>query len=299
MSTIDIDAAKKFIMNNARPLELSVYNLFFEGGSKESFLIELQSYQNPDGGFGKALEADNWNPASNPIATNDALIFLYRTGTLDPSLGMVKDIVRYLSSHDSFDEEKRRWLFAIDSNKDYPHAIWWEKKEDGILNFNPTVSLAAFMACYGDNKEYYSSIVREAFAALSGLKTIGDEVICYMLALELLRDNRITDVIDLEGAYCEIVLKLKETICPDISKYGKEYVTEPSFIFYGAFDRYMTDDIRSIASAEKEILGDIQLEDGGFDISWQWYTDYKEFEEARAWWRPRVTLNKLLFATRW
>ena len=299
MSQMNTEAAKKYIKDNARPLELSLYNLFFEDGSKEAVLIELKSFQNPDGGFGKALEADNWNPDSNPIATNDALIFLYRIGALDPALGILKDIIRYLSSHDSFDEDKRRWLFAIDSNKDYPHAIWWEKKDDGILNFNPTVSLAAFMVCFGDNREYYSYIVREAFASLGSLKGSGDELICYMLALELLRDNRITDVIDLEGAYCEIVLKLKETICPDISKYGKEYVTEPSFIFYGAFDRYMADDIRTIAYSEKDILGDLQLEDGGFDISWQWYTDYKEFEEARDMWRPRVTLNKLLFATRW
>ena len=299
MSQMNTEAAKKYIKDNARPLELSLYNLFFEDGSKEAVLIELKSFQNPDGGFGKALEADNWNPDSNPIATNDALIFLYRIGALDPALGILKDIIRYLSSHDSFDEDKRRWLFAIDSNKDYPHAIWWEKKDDGILNFNPTVSLAAFMVCFGDNREYYSSIVREAFASLGSLKGSGDELICYMLALELLRDNRITDVIDLEGAYCEILLKLKETICPDISKYGKEYVTEPSFIFYGAFDRYMADDIRNIAYSEKDILGDLQLKDGGFDISWQWYTDYKEFEEARDMWRPRVTLNKLLFATRW
>lgn len=38
-----------------------------------------------------------------------------------------------------------------------------------------------------------------------------------------------------------------------------------------------------------------QNEDGGFDISWKWYTPYEEFEQARIWWRPRVTLEKLLF----
>ena len=42
-------------------------------------------------------------------------------------------------------------------------------------------------------------------------------------------------------------------------------------------------------------LQKFQNEDGGFDISWQWYTPYEEFIQARIWWRPRVTLDKLLF----
>ena len=38
------------------------------------------------------------------------------------------------------------------------------------------------------------------------------------------------------------------------------------------------------------------MEDGGFDITWKWYTPYPEaYEQARAWWRPRITIEKLLF----
>lgn len=46
------------------------------------------------------------------------------------------------------------------------------------------------------------------------------------------------------------------------------------------------------------MLAKIQKDDGGFDISWQLYTDYKEFETAREWRRPRLTLDKLLFLRR-
>ena len=42
-------------------------------------------------------------------------------------------------------------------------------------------------------------------------------------------------------------------------------------------------------------LRNFQKDDGGFDISWQWYTEYKEFETARNWWRPRLTIDKILF----
>ena len=38
------------------------------------------------------------------------------------------------------------------------------------------------------------------------------------------------------------------------------------------------------------------MEDGGFDTTWKWYTPYTdEYEQARAWWRPRITIEKLLF----
>ena len=54
-------------------------------------------------------------------------------------------------------------------------------------------------------------------------------------------------------------------------------------------------DTESKDNEEKEILGKLQMKDGGFDITWKWYTPYPEFEQARAWWRPRITIEKLLF----
>ena len=74
---MNIEAAKNFVIKNARPLELSLYKYFFENEDKSNALTELRNFQNDDGGFGHGLEADNWNPNSNPIATNDAIITLY------------------------------------------------------------------------------------------------------------------------------------------------------------------------------------------------------------------------------
>jgi hypothetical protein len=60
---------------------------------------------------------------------------------------------------------------------------------------------------------------------------------------------------------------------------------------------FITSEIEHLVHAEKEILGKLQKEDGGFDIWWKWYTPYSEFEQARKYWRPRVTIDKLLFVT--
>ena len=153
------------------------------------------------------------------------------------------------------------------------------------------------MVCFGNEsaEEYYAGIVREAFNALAEIKDYADELKCYMLAHQMLSDFGKNDVINIETAAKEIEHRLPEVICNDTAKYGVEYVPVPSDFFCGIYRMFVTDVTDPLIRAEKEMLGKIQKDDGGFDISWRWYTDYKEFETARDWWRPRLTLDKLLF----
>jgi len=293
---MNIKAAEKFICETARPFERAVYDVLYNHASAECALKELKKFQNEDGGFGNALEADNWNPLSNPIATNDAVIWLYRMGAIESAKDIVSGIINYLESHDSFDENEKKWLFAVESNKDYPHAVWWEKNGSGIEGYNPTVSLAAFMVCYGKREALYEEILHSAFSyAKTAEELNGDGIKCYLLAYALLKKNGIADIIDLDELKVIISEKIEKTICPDTQKYGVEYVTAPSDIFSGVYAEFISEEIKPLIKAELDVLGRLQKEDGGFDISWQWYTPYAEFETARVWWRPRVTLEKLLF----
>lgn len=304
---MDIEKAGEFILANARPLELALYELYFGNGSPEKVISELAKFQNEDGGFGHGLEADNWNPYSNPIATNDALLTLNQINALydkDPSeelKKMLDGMVKYLSSHDSFDEEKKRWLFAIESSKAFPHAVWWEKNDtDGINGFNPSVSLAAFMVSFGGGDEIYEDIVREAFAELDAAEASGDGLKCYIVSYLMLKNSGIEDVIDLAAAKEQLGRKLEQTICPDIEKYGVEYVFGPSeFFFTDDLDEFLSDKLRSLIAAEKAVLGKLQKDDGGFDITWKWYTPYDaEYEQARKWWRAKITLCRMMYAGR-
>lgn len=294
---MNTNTAKSFVLQNARPLELAVYKYCFENESNKAVVDELVKFQNPDGGFGNAIEPDFFNPNSSPIATNDAIITLYRVNALDRDSDILKGIVRYLESHDSFDEDKKRWLFAIESNKAYPHAIWWEKKGDGISGFNPSISLAAYMICYGNCTSLYEEIIKDGFEYLETDEEIsGDSLKCFLLTYELLKTNSIIDVINL-AQFKELLCKaIDNSICKDIEKYGVEYVPMPSDFFSGSYLEFITPETKTLIAAEKNILGKLQTEDGGFDITWKWYTPYPdEYEQARAWWRPRITIEKLLF----
>ncbi|WP_295088579.1 hypothetical protein [Ruminococcus sp.] len=295
---MDTLKAENYIKTNARPLENALFNYYFGNGTRQQVVYKIMNFQNDDCGFGNAIEPDNWNPNSNPIATNDAIFTLFRVGALDEKSKLTDRIVHYLSSHDSYDKDKKLWLFAVESNKDFPHAIWWEKHGDGIRDYNPSVSLGAFLNCFSENRND-DGMVLNAFSALyeqsENKEMIADDLKCYLLAYELMERHNIHVISSKFNAKNLLCEKLEQVICTDISKYATEYVPKPSDFFCGVFAQFITDKIRPLIKAEIELLSEIQLEDGGFDISWQWYTDYKEFEQARNIWRPRITLDKLLF----
>ena len=65
--------ARKWICLNARPIDRARFAYLFENGSREAVLSALAEYQNEDGGFGHALEADCFNPNSGTISCIRAL----------------------------------------------------------------------------------------------------------------------------------------------------------------------------------------------------------------------------------
>lgn len=52
------EKARAFVYRNARPLDLARFQYHFEDGSKAAVMRALSYYQNEDGGFGHAVEAD-------------------------------------------------------------------------------------------------------------------------------------------------------------------------------------------------------------------------------------------------
>jgi len=137
--------ARTFIYRNARPIDLARFQFLFERGSAEAVLTALATYQNEDGGFGHALEADCWNPNSAPIQTWAATEILVEVGHEDAEHSIVQGILRYLGSGADFDG--RLWANEVPTNNDHPHAPWWHfgKPVSHEYDYNPTAALAGFI----------------------------------------------------------------------------------------------------------------------------------------------------------
>ena len=87
---MDLEAAKKFIYTNARPLDLARWQYIFENGSQESVFRFLSAYQNEDGGFGHGLEPDCLNPNSAPLQTWVATQIIKEVDLADASHPMIQ-----------------------------------------------------------------------------------------------------------------------------------------------------------------------------------------------------------------
>jgi hypothetical protein len=82
---VDVDAARQFVLANARVLERHRMAVLLDGATVAPVLDALRPYRNRDGGFGHALEPDVRGPESEPASTLHALEVLAEVGRLaDP-----------------------------------------------------------------------------------------------------------------------------------------------------------------------------------------------------------------------
>ncbi|MGM9940747.1 MAG: hypothetical protein ACI32N_02000 [Bulleidia sp.] len=291
------EKALRFIHEYGRSLDLAVYDYHMHNGSPQKVQQELLAYQNADGGFGHGLEMDYLNPHSTPIAVNEALHILHRVSLLKKDNPVVQGIVSWLTSGDGYDRQKHRWLFAVASNLDYPHAAWWEKKGDGISGMNPSVSLAAVCIAMGEGTAEYEQIVREAYEGLKQETDVSADMLkCHLLAWHLLKENHVENLIPLSDYFHLIQTEIIDTMERDVSIYDTTYVNKPSDYFCGINPEFTNDEIRMMIINEISMDESRQKEDGGFEISWNWSTPYvSEFEQARKKWRAKLTIDHLIF----
>lgn len=90
----DLAAAEDFMLRSARLVDRQRWAFHFAHGPAEAVLRALAPYQNPDGGFGHALEPDGRGAASQPLHTLSALEMLDELDAFEHPLA--RDAVAYL-----------------------------------------------------------------------------------------------------------------------------------------------------------------------------------------------------------
>ena len=73
LSLDDYRKLRRLVYRGANTMIFTQWRCAFENGDPEDALSVLASYQNEDGGFGNALEANCWNPNSSPYITSFAI----------------------------------------------------------------------------------------------------------------------------------------------------------------------------------------------------------------------------------
>ncbi|MBE5962745.1 MAG: hypothetical protein E7256_15435 [Lachnospiraceae bacterium] len=289
------EKAREFMYRNARPLDLARWKYHFEGGSAEEVLNCLKVYQNPDGGFGHALEADSFNPNSSPIQTWAATEILWEIHCEHKDSDIIAGILRYLE--ECKDYQKGRWLAEIPSNNDFPHAPWWDYKADTVYEewgYNPTICLTGFILKFAekDSKLYQRAeeIAHHALADRNCGEEIksGNELACMIRFAEYIRSAGLSEQFSIQKVEECCGRRIDALLCKDTSKWV-EYVDRPSNYIVSRDSLYYNQN-KDLCEFEARYLLDTQLEDGSFLIPWKWSRYPEEWAVAKNWWKGERTL---------
>ncbi|MEV2270511.1 hypothetical protein [Nonomuraea africana] len=154
--------AERYLQLNARLIERLRFEALYRGGSKERVLQVLRGYQNPDGGFGHAMEPDLRGPSSQPEPVEVAFWILDELDAFDDP--MVAAACDYLASVTTKDGGVP---FVLPTVKEAPHAPWWEPQEDPPGSLIPTASIAGLLHKHGVKHPWLESATSFCWNALA------------------------------------------------------------------------------------------------------------------------------------
>jgi hypothetical protein len=301
LSRSDFEEVRLWVHRNAREIELALWKYHFENGSKDDVLKALTAYQNGDGGFGHALEPDNWNPDSSPYQTLTAIKMLDRIGFADSEHPMWRGIFRYLD-RGAYNNENG-WLFSIPSNDGYPHAPWWTYNENANAyeSIGVTAEIAAFVLKYGEkDAPLYRKALTET-KRITGLigtaEKNGDMGIGgFCVLLEAINAAGLAENYDMAALSARVRQLVQSSIVRDTSKwefYGvrpSNYITSPDSPYY--------EDNRDLVVTELEYLVETRPTGGVWGITWSWFDNNEKYAKAFAvsenWWKANLAAAKVL-----
>lgn len=292
---------EKWLMQNARQLEISMWNYFFRGGSQKEVLNILSLYQNEDGGFGQALEPDNWNPNSTPSTTLFALNILGSIGYSDIESPLYQGIIKFLSSGKHMQEYG--WMFSIPSNDAFPHAPWWGYNEETnkIESIGMTAEFTAFLLQYTDSQtELYQAAMQSARKLMDKMmkeENHGDMgVTGYIVLVEALTSLKLAGF-DYSTLDKRLRLLVTKGIEHDVNKW-EEYGYRPSNYIPDSQSIYYAEN-KEIVNTELDYLIDSIPEEDVWPITWTWFDNNakyaKEFAISEVRWKAIKAIEKMRF----
>src|SRR3989344_1811847 len=280
LSKESFEKAKKWILDNGRPLEKARLHFYFDGGDVKTIHLELEKFQNKDGGFGHALEPDLRTPDSSVLATSLA----FQISRSLPSA------VQYLLNN--YDTNVSSWRIIPETAENYPHAPWWNQlnREDYFSGFhlNPTAEILGYLPKF--DSELGEMILRK-------LKNLEEIEMHDFLCCKRLSESKILPENFQQSLILELDRLLSTCVVTDSSKWSG-YGLRPIQVADSPDSIYL---IKLQKSVEENLDYEIDHQDdsGVWLPVWTWQGEFPdEWETAKKEWTGIITLEKLLILKR-
>ena len=297
LSTQSFEEIRRWMYRNARPMELARWQYQFEEGSGENVVCALSAFQNEDGGFGHALDCDNWNPNSTPYNAGLAIEIFRELGIYDPHHPIVDKTFAFLDSGMYFTE--KGWPFTVPTNSHYPHAPWWTYSEENNEQngYHATGGIVGYILRCGEKE---SKLYQKALSVADGMldklrqrEALEDhEVGAYCTLLEDILEAKLTHRFDsayLSQRLCAMVnnsIERDPQKWPFYSMRPSQYIDSKESMFYPSNEE--------IVEKEMDYILATRHADGVWDISWKWEEYSEEFAISQRWWQGYWAIRNLL-----
>ena len=291
--------ARDFLYSQARPLEKAIFKLEFENGSFEDVLTELAKFQNPDGGFGQALEPDVRTPSSSALCTEMGLRYLAERD-IPADHSMVGGAVKYLL--ESFVADAQVWCVLPADANDHPHAPWWHD-EDGSLartfdNFLviPRAGILASMYHYAElvPAGWLVAVTERTVRDIAGLETEkfggGGDTLVYAL--------RLAEAQGLATNFNSRLLpRLREVADVIVARDPQTWAgySAPPLKLAPTPTSTLVDQLVNDLQIHLDYLIEQQTPEGTWEPTWSWGESYPDdWEKAKHEWRGILTVDHLI-----
>ena len=274
-----LNTAADFLWRNARLLDRRLFAHLFAGGPAEAVVAALQAYQNPDGGFGNALEPDMRCPDSQPVAAEMALEYLHLAGGAPAVVARVCDHLRSITTAEGGVPK------VLPTVMGYPRAPWWQAPSGPPADINPTAGIAGLLHALGARHPWLEGATAYCWRVIETAELDRPhDFLCIMRFLSHVPDRERA-----ERNFARMAARMAATgavtLDPRATGYVKmplEWAPTPDALCR----RLFADDV---IAAHLDALAARQAEDGGWPVSWPSLSPANLSE-----WRGRVTLQALI-----
>ncbi|RVX37811.1 prenyltransferase/squalene oxidase-like repeat protein [Nonomuraea polychroma] len=270
-----LDRAEKHLQLHGRLIDRLRFEALFRGGSRERVLDVLRCYQNPDGGFGHALEPDLRGAGSQPEPVEVAFWILDELDAFDSP--MVPAACDYLASITAADGGVP---FVLPSVRDDPRGPWWQTDDDPPGNLIPTASLAGLLHKHAISHPWLATATDFCWSRIGAVQeTSPYEARAIVTFLDLVPDRERA-----EAEFARLRQAILATVALDPDEKGEAHFP----LDFAAEPLRLPLFTQEVLETHLDALLAAQSDDGGWNGNWPMWTPLVEHE-----WGGYITVGKL------
>jgi hypothetical protein len=119
-------------------------------------------------------------------------------------------------------------------------------------------------------------------------------VLCYIRLMQYVEESGVTNIFDINALKAKLIKQVESSITRNTAKWATSYICKPSQFIDSKESIFYTNN-KEIADFECEFIIKTQLDDGSWNITWEWTAYPEEWVVSKNWWKSNGIISNLLY----